>query len=795
MHSRIKYIATLMVTIALSACGGGGGGATSPGPTPTPPNSAPVANAGVNQSVDEQTTVTLDGTASSDPDGNNNLTYNWTQAEGVSVMLSNGASAQPSFDGPDVGIGSSTTLTFRLSVTDPDGANSTSTVDVIVNGVTNTDPVVNAGNDQAATERMTVNLIGTASDTDIGDSLSFSWTETTGSGATITNSDMASASFEAPAVGAGGETLTFELAVNDGNTTVTDTVNVSVSEAAIAVSISGKVQYEFVPPNFNCTGLNFLLTETRPIRAATVQLIDDATGNEIDSIVAAPNGDYSFNNVAVNLDVRIRVRAELKRSGAPSWDVEVRDNVDISQNPPPLGSRPLYVVDSAAFNTGGADITRDLIATTGWNGASYTGPRAAAPFAILDAIYAAMELIVTVDPVAKIEPLDAFWSVNNKKVPDNPDFDTGELTSAFYRSDLAALFLFGDEGTETDEFDDHLVLHEWTHHFDDTNSRSDSIGGSHFLGESLDLRLAFGEGFAHALAAIVLDEPQYCDTGAVPSGAGGFGFNTENNTSGVRGWFNEMSVATFIYDLWDTGSDGGADTGSIGFKPIYDTMTGPQKETPAFTTIFSFAAELKAMLSDADRAFVDAQLNRENIDAPNGDIWGDGQVTTPSGARNSGRDLTPIYTEIPTDGTGSARVCINNDYVSDDVVNKLSDWRYLRFELPIAGRWQITAQANPVPPPTENDPRPPPDDPDGVPQIPRDRSDPDLYIYRNGVLVTFGRSPDDDVEIVDHTFEEGTYVIEMQEWRHEDDGAASDFPGVATDFPDRVCFDLSMVEL
>ena len=38
------------------------------------------------------------------------------------------------------------------------------------------------------------------------------------------------------------------------------------------------------------------------------------------------------------------------------------------------------------------------------------------------------------------------------------------------------------------------------------------------------------------------------------------------------------------------------------------------------------------------------------------------------------------------------------------------------------------------------------------------------------------------------SFEADSYVIEMQEWRHEDDDAASDFP-------DRVCFDVSMVAL
>lgn len=756
--------------LALSACGGGGGGS---GNTGGSNNTAPTADAGADQVVNEQSNATLDGSASSDADGDA-LTYSWTQTAGASVTISGNNTVQASFDTPDVGIGSNVSLTFQLRVSDGTTTN-TDTVVVTVNGVTNSNPTPDAGTDQTTGELSSVSLSGTATDTDLGDTLTYAWTQTGGTAVTITDSNRANASFDAPDVGAGGETLTFQLAVNDGTATVTDDVTVTVLEALSQVSVSGRLFYEFVPASVQgsqCLGLDFGSTETRPIRRVTVELRN--SGNTVlATTVTGDDGSYSFSNIPANLDVRVRARAELKQSGANAWDVEVRDNVDLSATPPPLDQRPLYAVQWALFNTGANNVSgADFTAASGWVNGSYRETRAAAPFAILDSIYSAMELILSVDPVVTFPPLDAFWSVNNTRVsPSN--IDIGELSTSFYRGDIDSLFLLGDALVDTEEFDDHIINHEWFHYFEDVFSRSDSIGGGHVLGESLDLRLAFSEGFAHALSAVSLSDPSYCDTGAA-TGAGSFGFNTETNNNGLQGWFNELTVMTFIYDLWDTDFDV-SDNGSIGFAPIYNTMVGPQRTTDAFTTLFSFAAELRPMLNQADRDFVDSQLNRENVDTPNVDIWGDGQVSTPAGAVNGGRDLVPVYTEVQTNGT-IANVCVNNDYVVDGVVNKLSDWRYLRFTTPVNGRWTVTVQADPVPPPT-NDPTP------GV----RDRSDPDVFVYERDLIVALGQSAVDDVEqFTTQALAAATHVIELQEWRHEDDGAASDFPT-------QVCYDVSIV--
>ena len=104
-------------------------------------NRAPVADAGSDQNVTEGDTVNLNGTASSDPDGDS-FTFAWTQIAGPNVTLNNANTSTPDFIAPAVGPGGAT-LTFRLTVTDvPVGASSTDDVDIQVANV-NQAPVAN----------------------------------------------------------------------------------------------------------------------------------------------------------------------------------------------------------------------------------------------------------------------------------------------------------------------------------------------------------------------------------------------------------------------------------------------------------------------------------------------------------------------------------------------------------------------------------------------------------------------------------------------------------------------------
>jgi hypothetical protein len=105
-------------------------------------NVAPVANAGSNQTVASGVMVTLDGSASSDPNGDP-ITYAWTQTAGPTVTLSSATAQKPTFVAPTVS--ASTALTFSLVVRDASLASSPATVTVTVSASTGVTDITASG--------------------------------------------------------------------------------------------------------------------------------------------------------------------------------------------------------------------------------------------------------------------------------------------------------------------------------------------------------------------------------------------------------------------------------------------------------------------------------------------------------------------------------------------------------------------------------------------------------------------------------------------------------------------------
>ena len=192
-------------------------------------NDPPTADAGPDQNVDEETTVTLDGSNSSDPDDGIE-SYLWKQTAGPSVSLSNPQAIKPTFTTPSVAAGQSTSLKFELTVTDFGGLKDTDTTVVNVTGDKENDaPTADAGPDQNVDEETTVTLDGSnSSDPDDGIE-SYLWKQTAGPSVSLSNPQAVKPTFLAPDVGTDGVSFTFELTVTDyGSLQSTDTAIINV---------------------------------------------------------------------------------------------------------------------------------------------------------------------------------------------------------------------------------------------------------------------------------------------------------------------------------------------------------------------------------------------------------------------------------------------------------------------------------------------------------------------------------------------------------------------------------------
>ncbi|HWJ06566.1 MAG TPA: hypothetical protein VNS57_12380 [Steroidobacteraceae bacterium] len=519
------------------------------------------------------------------------------------------------------------------------------------------------------------------------------------------------------------------------------------------VTVSGRITFERVPFQTPTSldagaGLNYAATFEAPARAVVVELLNSTSQAVLATTTTDDNGSYTFTTTP-NTGVIVRAKAQTRRS-APSWDIRVRNNAN---------GNALYVLDSTAFNTGTANVTRNLLATTGWadfGGTNYVGPRAAAPFAILDTLYAAVQFVLTNGNASQNLPvLDVFWSPanNNAAVTFNPTVGNIQST-AFRTGDLDypdGIYVLGQEGNDTDEFDQHVIAHEFQHFLEVAISRAESPGGPHSLGDRSDLRLAFSEGFANAFSAMVLNDPIYKDSLGTSQGSR-FNFNLEDNTASPEGWFNEDSIGIVAWDLYDAANDS-PDAVSLGYGPIFEVLAEQVRTTPALVSVYPFLSALKAR-PGAPVAAIDALAQSQSIFGT--DPYGTGETNA-----GSVTDALPIYTPLTVNG-GAVAVC---GTTTAGTYNAIGNRRFLRFSLAAARTVTINVAYTATGSMT------------GGPD-----PDPDLVLYRNGFL---GYSEETGPsETLTGALEAGDYVIEVYEFSHVD--------SEATERRGRTCMDVTV---
>jgi len=326
--------------------------------TPATLNHSPVADAGADQIVAELAPVTLHGENSFDCDSDI-FSLNWVQISGPAVTLNDPNSANPTFTAPEMMAGGNTgvvtILVFQLQVSDsyaPEAACSGFTfanaVDTIEIKVTNVDnaPDADAGTDQTVNQGTGVLLHAESSSDPDGDALTFAWTQTSGPAVVLTDANTANPSFVAPAVGAGGTDLTFQVLVDDGfGGTDVDQVVIHVQNAndPPLCTLARATVAELWPPNHGLVSVGIIGIsdpENDPVSISITSVTQDEPTQGIDGGDTGPDAVIQGSTVLLRAErsgsgngrvYRINFTATDSQGGSCSGSVSVSVPHDMKQ--------------------------------------------------------------------------------------------------------------------------------------------------------------------------------------------------------------------------------------------------------------------------------------------------------------------------------------------------------------------------------------------------------------------------------------------------------------------------------
>jgi hypothetical protein len=371
-------------------------------------------------------------------------------------------------------------------------------------------------------------------------------------------------------------------------------------------AISGHVTYDRVPaleggPNADVF-LDYSASEVRPARRVRVEAVgrngavagythtNDQGDFVIPNVPGVPVTVRAVSSSAANANVRDGIGAEFC-TGA-SWELEVNDNTQ---------GYAVYALEDPTRRTPPASDVNLHAATVFESGSGYTR-RAGAPFAMLDTLVSSIERVCQAAPSTNFPSCELHWSVNN--VATGGSLEAGQIITSHYDADdldrdgrRGDLYILGKEDVDTDEYDDHVIAHEFGHYLEDRLYRTDSLGGPHSKEDLLDPRLAFGEGFGNGFSAIALNDPLYVDTANVAQARGFTITIADAPVDNDRGVYSEQSVGHLIWRLYDN-RDGVANSGN--YDRIHTVLLQDHRVTEAFTTAQSFAAYYNARYGNSD---------------------------------------------------------------------------------------------------------------------------------------------------------------------------------------------------
>jgi hypothetical protein len=404
----------------------------------------------------------------------------------------------------------------------------------------------------------------------------------------------------------------------------------TVSSPSPAITVTAIATYK-ARPVIPGTGLGTPAgSVSNPIRFAEVQVLN-ASGTIIQCGETNATGAISVDIPQAAGTYTLKV---LSRADNTNFKASVLNN--------PTSMTPYSI--SASFTTLVSDTAKAVSLTP----ATYSGTLEGGAFNILDQIYAANDFI-------KNNNTSGFTVASKVRVFWAPGLSPG----AYYGSPTDAISFFlptddanygmasgiyimggvnGSVCTDTDHFDNSIIIHEYGHFLEKAISYSDSPGGSHSGNAVIDPRLAWSEGFANFFQGAVKNDARYIDTLRNNECSNGtavsVNMDLENNSSGKldymaagthlgEGVFREVSVSR---SLWDTmtnlapGVTGGADGigANVGFSFVWkifaDSTSGFASSALRFRNIGRFNQLLRAEINtnaNAQLTAFDTQLAAE----------------------------------------------------------------------------------------------------------------------------------------------------------------------------------------
>lgn len=167
----MRYFTVVFLSFLVVACGGGGDSSSSSNTPTAPINNRPVANAGVDAEVNTGESYALDGSNSSDANGDT-LTYKWTiiSKPEESNLIFNSSSSPTLIFTPDVD------GEYQIGLVVNDGSlDSISNTVIITSTTPNIAPIANAGADSSVVVNTSYILDGSGSTDENNSQLTYIW--------------------------------------------------------------------------------------------------------------------------------------------------------------------------------------------------------------------------------------------------------------------------------------------------------------------------------------------------------------------------------------------------------------------------------------------------------------------------------------------------------------------------------------------------------------------------------------------------------------------------------------------